>query len=326
MIYETLLGYLHHNGRWSNIYKDLIVQGSPPSSVRMDARAVFMGAINRSKMLDRKTINPFLNSERQLRSGWWVLIFFLILASFLVPIILLTQQEGSEVSIGLQAILIAAVSGICQLLRRGPLTELLGEFNLVWVRDLGLGGLMGAALMLVPALILGIFGLVSWQWNPAGFSILAPALLLIIEVAIAEELLFRGFIFQRFITGIGQWPAQLIVAGFFLLTHLNNPGMTGSAKTLASINIFLASLLFGLAFIRTRSLAMPLGIHFMANWVQGGLLGFGVSGTDQTGLFVPVFRQGYDWLSGGSFGLEASPFGLICVVAALILLYYWKAK
>jgi uncharacterized protein len=180
--------------------------------------------------------------------------------------------------------------------------------------------------MLVPALILGIFGFISWQWNPIGFSTLAPTLLLFIEVAIAEELLFRGFVFQRLITSIGQWPAQLIVAGFFLLTHINNPGMTGSAKTLASINIFLASLLFGLAFIRTRSLAMPLGIHFMANWVQGGLLGFGVSGTGQTGLLIPVFRQGYDWLTGGSFGLEASPLGLICLVAALIQLYAWKAK
>jgi membrane protease YdiL (CAAX protease family) len=275
-------------------------------------------------MLDRKTINPFLNSERQLRNGWWVLIFFLILASFLVPIILLTQHEGSEVSIGLQAILIAAVSVICQLLRRGSLTELLGEINLVWVRDLGLGGLIGAALMLIPALILGIFGLVSWQWNPAGFSVLAPALLLFAEVAIAEELLFRGFIFQRLLTGIGNWAAQLVVAVFFLLTHLNNPGMTGGVKILAGINIFLASILFGLAFLRTRSLAMPLGIHFVANWVQGGLLGFGVSGEEQSGLLIPVIRQGYNWLTGGLFGLEASLPGLVCVLAVLVLLSTWK--
>jgi uncharacterized protein len=277
-------------------------------------------------MIERKNINPFLNSDRQLRSGWWILIFFLILASLLLPIILLSEQEGKEVSIGLQAILIAAVSGICQLLRRRPVTELLGKINRGWFRDLGLGGLMGTVLMLVPALILGIFGLARWQWNPTGFSTLASGPLLFIEVAIAEELLFRGFIFQRLITGIGQWPAQLTLAGFFLLTHLNNPGMIDSAKIFASSNIFLASLLFGLAFIRTRSLAMPLGIHFMANWVQGGLLGFGVSGTDQSGLLIPVFRQNFDWLTGGSFGLEASPLGLICVAAALILLYACKTK
>jgi uncharacterized protein len=277
-------------------------------------------------MLERKVYNPFLNSERQLRSGWWIFIFFLLLAFLLLPIIFVSQQAGKEVSIGLQAILIAAASGICQLLRRKPIAELLGRIDLAWFRDLGLGGLIGAALMLIPALFLGITGLVNWQWNPAGFSSLAPGLLLFAGVAIAEELLFRGFIFQRLLTGIGTWPAQLVVAVFFLLTHLNNPGMTGGVKILAGINIFLASILFGLAFLRTRSFAMPLGIHFMANWVQGGLLGFGVSGEEQSGILIPVIRQGYNWLTGGSFGLEASLPGLVCVSTALVLLYTWKKK
>jgi dTDP-glucose 4,6-dehydratase len=41
----------------------------------------------------------------------------------------------------------------------------------------------------------------------------------------------------------------------------------GATKLLASVNIFVASLLFGLAFIKTKNLAMSIGIHFMANWV-----------------------------------------------------------
>lgn len=238
----------------------------------------------------------------------------------------MAQKAGTDIPIVLQAILMAVVSGFCQLLRRKPLSELLGTVDLGWFRDLALGGLIGAMLMLIPALFLGITGLVNWEWNPAGSSSLTSGLLLFAGVAIAEEFLFRGFIFQRLLTGIGIWPAQLVVAVFFLLTHLNNPGMTVDVKTLASINIFLASLLFGLAFLRTRSLAMPLGIHFMANWVQGGLLGFGVSGTDQNGLFIPVLQQGFDWLTGGAFGLEASLPGLVCVLAALALLITWKAK
>ena len=114
------------------------------------------------------------------------------------------------------------------------------------------------------------------------------------------------------------------MAGYFLLTHLNNPGMTGDVKVLASINIFIASLVFGLAFIRTKSLAMPLGLHFLANLMQGGVLGFGVSGTDQSGLLKPIFSEVPIWLTGGQFGLEASILGLVCVVGALILLYMWK--
>ncbi len=270
------------------------------------------------------SINPFLNSERQLRNGWWILIFFLVLAAILFPTLIVAQQNSMDVSIGLQAVIIVIASFICQLLRRKPMDELFGKFNMRWLKELGLGGLIGSALMLVPALILWIFGWVDWQWNPAGFSTFLSVILLFAGVAVAEELLFRGFIFQRLIAGLGQLPAQLLMAGYFLLTHLNNPGMTGGVKVLASINIFIASLMFGLAFIRTKSLAMPLGLHFMANLMQGGILGFGVSGTDQSGLLKPILAEIPHWLTGGQFGLEASILGLICIVGTLILLYIWK--
>ena len=270
------------------------------------------------------SINPFLNSERQLRNGWWILIFFLVLAAILVPTLIVAQQNSMDVSIGLQAVIIVIASFISQLLRRKPLAELLGKFNVRWLKELGLGGLIGSTLMLVPSLILWIFGWAHWQWNPIGLSALMSTALLFAGVAAAEELLFRGFIFQRLIAGLGQWLAQLIMAGYFLLTHLNNPGMTGGVKILASINIFLASIMFGLAFIRTKSLAMPLGLHFMANFMQGGLLGFGVSGTDQSGLLKPIFASVPEWVTGGQFGLEASALGLICVVVTLLLLYIWK--
>ena len=273
-------------------------------------------------------INLFLNSERQLRNGWWILIFFLVLAAFLVPVLIAAQANNMEVSIGRQAIIILLASMICQLLRRKPLAELFGKFDVHYLKDLCLGGLIGAALMLIPALILGVFGWVRWQWNLEGISVLLPGLLLFAGVAIGEEMLFRGFVFQRLLSGLGQWPAQLIIAAFFLLTHLNNPGMTGSVKLMASINIFLASILFGLAFIQTKSLAMPLGVHWMANWVQGGFLGFGVSGTEQLGVLKPIFGEAPAWLTGGQFGLEASLPGLICVVMALLILSMrnWKTK
>jgi membrane protease YdiL (CAAX protease family) len=240
-----------------------------------------------------------------------------------MPALLVAQQNSMDVSIGLQAIIIVIASWICQLLRRKSLTELLGKFNMRWLKEFCLGGLTGAALMLVPALIMWFLGWVHWQWNPIGFSTLMSIVLLFVGVAAAEELLFRGFIFQRLIAGLGQWPAQLILAGYFLLTHLNNPGMTGDVKILASINIFIASLMFGVAFIRTKSLAMPLGLHFMANLTQGGVLGFGVSGTDQSGLLKPVFNEVPEWLTGGQFGLEASVLGLVCVVITFILIQRW---
>lgn len=274
----------------------------------------------------QKPLQLILNNDRQLRSGWWVLIFLLVLAAILMPALLITQQYGTDISIGLQAMIIALASTICQVLRRKPLAELLGKINVCWFKQLCLGGLVGSAIMLGPALILTIFGWVTWQVAPSGFQEISSSIYLFLGVAVAEELLFRGFIFQRLLSGIGQWPAQLIMAGFFLLTHVNNPGMTGSLRILASANIFLASILFGLAYIRTQSLAMPLGLHFMANLMQGGVLGFGVSGTDQLGLMQPVFAEVPNWLTGGQIGLEASLPGLLVVMVTVILLYKWKPQ
>lgn len=272
------------------------------------------------------TINLFLNSDRQLRNGWWILIFFLVLAALLVPVMISAQQNNMEVPIGVQALIVMIASLTGQLLRRKSLAELVGTLNWRWLKQLCAGGLIGSVLMLAPALILSVFGWVNWQWNPEGLSVLSSSLLLFAGVAAAEELLFRGFVFQRLISGLGQWVAQLIIAAYFLLTHLNNPGMTGSVKMMASINIFLASILFGLAFIQTKSLAMPLGLHFMANFVQGGILGSGVSGTEQSGLLIPVFGEAPVWLTGGRFGLEASLPGLICILIALLLFYTRKQK
>jgi hypothetical protein len=107
--------------------------------------------------------NPFLNSERQLRNGWWILIFFLALALIRVPVLVAAQKNSMDVSIGLQAVIIVLTSYIFQLLHRRPLAEMLGKFDERWFKKLCLGCLIGSALMLIPALILGLFGWVDWQ-------------------------------------------------------------------------------------------------------------------------------------------------------------------
>ena len=254
---------------------------------------------------------------------WWVVIFFLVLASMLFPLILLSNKYKFEITILHQSIVVIVASLICQLARREPLRELFGSFNLRWIKELFIGVLIGMALMLIPALFLFFYG-ISWNDNTLDFSSLLSATMLFVGVALVEEVLFRGFLFQRLIDGLGRWPAQLIIGGLFLLTHSGNPGMTGSIRVFASVNIFLASVMFGLAFIKTKSLAPPIGIHFMANWTQGIALGFGVSGNDQASFLKPILISAPEWLTGGSFGLEASIPGLITVILALVFLYRWN--
>lgn len=269
-------------------------------------------------------MNIFLSKEGRIKNAWWVVLFLLLLSCLLFPLIILADRFSFEITMWQQVVLIAAASVICQALRHMPINDLTGKFNIARIREFFIGLLTGAALMVLPALELTLTGYLHWQLNAFAFSTILYGFSIYLWAAVAEELLFRGFMFQRLLDAFGQWPAQLIVAALFLLTHINNPGMTGILKMLASINIFIASIMFGLAFIKTKSLAMPIGLHLMANYMQGTILGFGVSGESEAGLLKPVFDDAPVWLSGGDFGIEASLPGLFFVILITIILYRWK--
>ncbi len=256
----------------------------------------------------------FVDRDHRLRNGWWVAAFMVLLAALLAPTIVLSAHLGREITIYEQALIIILATVAIQALRRRPVSEVTGRADVRWLTQFGLGAILGGLLMAAPALFLTLGGWVQWEIAPPNPSALGSAILLMAGVALAEELLFRGVLFQRLIDGIGLWPAQLVIGAFFVLTHLGNPGMEGATKIWAGVNIFAASVLFGMAYVRTRSLALPIGLHFTANVTQGVLLGFGVSGAAEPSLLVPVQAAGMDWLTGGAFGLEASLPGLIAVL------------
>lgn len=259
----------------------------------------------------------FVNRDRKLRNGWWLAVFFLVLAILLFPAIIAAAHFKREVTLWEQLGLIAIATVVVQILRRKPVTEVIGAMDGRWVMGFATGAVLGGLLMALPALVLAAAGLVTFELSTSTPQALANAVALMLAVALAEELLFRGVLFQRLIDGLGVWPAQVLTALLFVLTHLNNPGMEGAIKVWAGCNIFLASMLFGLAFERTRSLAMPIGLHFMANVMQGVILGFGVSGESEPGLLTPHLRDAPTWLTGGAFGLEASLPGLLTLLALL---------
>lgn len=268
--------------------------------------------------------HPFLGRDRRLRNGWWIAIFFAVLTALLVPLLLASRAAEAEVPLWQQAGLLLVASLICQGLRRRPAAELVGAFDSRWPKEALLGCAIGAGLMLAPALFLAAIGLVRFEMSASGMAALLPAFSVSLAVATVEELLFRGFLFQRLRDGLGLWPAQLIVGAFFVLTHSAALQNAGALGYLAGLNIFIASVMFGLAFIRTGSLALPIGLHFAANFVQGGVLGFGVSGGAEPGLLAPRLATGMDWITGGAFGLEASVPGLLCVIVTTIALHRWK--
>ena len=269
-------------------------------------------------------IRILLDHHRKLRNGWWILIFCLILGVLVVPATLLADAHGFELTPGVQAALAAVATALCLALRREPPRAVLGA-STTWPRGLLLGVVLGAGLWLITAGVLWATGSVTWVWAGTAALLVAGAVECL-GVAIVEELIFRGFVFQRLIAGSGVWPAQLAMAAYFVLTHANGIASAGDVQSIAMVNLFLAGLMFGAAWLRTRSLALPIALHFALNFTQGPVLGFGVSGNAATGLLHPILSDAPNWWTGGDFGLEASLPGTVMVAVALAGLVFWRRE
>jgi hypothetical protein len=80
--------------------------------------------------------------------------------------------------------------------------------------------------------------------------------------------------------------------------------------------------MLALAFVATRKLWLPIGLHIAWNFTQGGLFGLPVSGISTPGL-LGSHLSGPAVFSGGAFGVEGS---LITVLASLAVSWFFYRK
>ncbi len=190
-----------------------------------------------------------------------------------------------------------------------------------WRANSGIGSLFGIASALLAVALIWATGGVRLELDPArSIGMLAYGVYAYLFVALFEETLFRGFAFQRFVAGAGPWIAQIALGLVFAASHWGNSNMQGTTMLFASIELFLGAVLLGLAFLRTRSLALPIGIHFGWNWAHGHVMGFGVSGVEHAGWFKPVLLDNPEWMTGGAFGPEASVFAVFADLVVIVIL------
>ncbi|MBJ6764252.1 CPBP family intramembrane metalloprotease [Myxococcaceae bacterium JPH2] len=192
-------------------------------------------------------------------------------------------------------------------------------------RELGLGIAGGMVAVGTVALCGRALGGFHWTWSPNGsvLTVLASAGTML-AVGLFEEALFHGYAFQRAIRGLGPRWAQLLIATCFVLAHPFAGEIERSVLIIAMINTFLAALIFGACYLRTRNLAVSVGAHMGWNWLLE-CLGFGVSGHAPKGLWMAVFDGAPEWLTGGRYGLEGSviTFGVLVVICGAVM--RWKA-
>ncbi len=174
------------------------------------------------------------------------------------------------------------------------------------------GGVFSAAVGMLTAFRVFTIGGVNAHYLP-----LVPMVTFLL-VGVFEEVVFRGYVFQ---TLEKRWGSGIALAGsglFFGLAHLaNRQGVVGPV-----LISFEASILMTAAYLLTRRLWLPIGIHWGWNLFESSVYGLTDSGTriNPAHILFAGRLSGPTWLTGGAFGPEAGLACLICGTYAGILL------
>jgi hypothetical protein len=194
---------------------------------------------------------------------------------------------------------------------RRPFTDIGLQISGASARNLALGVALGggcAALMLWAPLLGGTGHLELRADSVFSWPSLLFYLAALFFAASGEEMIFRGYAFQLLIEKIGPFATVLPVGLLFGIMHGSNP----HASALGVVNTVLWGILLGYAFLRSRDLWLPLGLHFGWNAVLP------LFGVNLSGLTIEVSRYVYRWdllplWSGGDYGPEG---GLLTTIFA----------
>jgi len=130
--------------------------------------------------------------------------------------------------------------------------------------------LLGIVLSCTVALVFVVVFHLRWAPNPhSGAARVALMIWAILLIAAAEEIAFRGYALWRLIRLVGFWQAQAIVGVLFMISHLT---LGGFSLLPAAVGTITGSILYGVAFARTRGLAAPIALHSGWNIAQHLLL------------------------------------------------------
>ena len=179
----------------------------------------------------------------------------------------------------------------------------------------GLGGgfLLGAGMVALGVLALNLLGMYHIAAVVPSVLVLAP-LLTYLAVAAFEEIFFRGYLFQTLESRWGSGAALAATSLLFGLAHLANPlpGASLGMRLAGPLQICLeAGLPMGAAYLLTRRMWLPIGIHWAWDYFEGPIFGCPDSGTHDPHTLLHAALSGPALWTGGPFGPEA---GLVFLI------------
>jgi membrane protease YdiL (CAAX protease family) len=226
----------------------------------------------------------------QWRSLGRVLLFLLSCASLLAVTASLPIGQGSP----LLALIIGSIAGFGSL----ALTVLFVRWDGLGLRDVGampdgnslilltIGFALGLFLVALHSLLVGVAGHTHWVRTARPTGYLASLVVIgYLFLSVREELAFHGYPLRRLQVLVGVWGAQATIAAVFALEHMAGGWPLAQALWGAGVG----SLLFGMASIATRGLAVPIGIHAAWNvgdWLRGN--------RPEPGMWRPEIEKGFE--------------------------------
>jgi uncharacterized protein len=188
-----------------------------------------------------------------------------------------------------------------------------------WTGEVGLGLAGGWAAVIacvLPMVVVGGIAIVistqasSWGWLLADIAFFALA-------ALAEEVAFRGYGFQRFEMVVGLYGAAIGFGLFYAIVQALLPGTTNASIAVSIV----FSLLLSMSYLRTRALWLSWGLNFAWKASRALIFGLAVSGVTSHSSVVEGNPMGPFWLTGGGYGLDGSWISAIVLLIAFPVVY-----
>lgn len=185
------------------------------------------------------------------------------------------------------------------------------------VSGLGYGTLLGLALFGLVIVNLAVLG----SYTVHGLGTVTGAVGLVgfmAAVAVGEELMYRGVLFRIIEGWTGTWVALTATSLLFGLAHLVNPNATLWGALVIAIE---AGGLLTAAYVATRKLWVPIGLHLGWNVAGSAIFSTEVSGNNTPQGLLDASTSGPMLITGGEFGPEGSVYSIVfCAVAAAVFI------
>jgi membrane protease YdiL (CAAX protease family) len=191
-------------------------------------------------------------------------------------------------------------------------------------RDFLMGLAVGGAWLGASIVIVWAFGWAT-PLMPIGFSwtILAGASVAMLFNVFAQEMILCGFVFQTIRSRSNVVTAIIVSSVLFSILHVG----AFKGEWLPAINVFVAGVLFCLAYVSTGNLWFPISIHFAWDVLIGPVLGLSESGIRNAGgNWKMVVINGPQLFIGGAFGLEGGFIVTLTAFITILLMVLYKRQ